>query len=163
MSTALLEPGNGSVLSSSVLSSSDEFDLFADLRKELEELSAANREILDELRSDPNVNLDGPRAEAPDRAGEIDPHEGEVPLAEADPVVRTVGKPNEPLEALDAVHDPVLAEESLERRVIGVHRQPDSGLLGHRQRSGRRAVRRAGIARAAAGGGWTAAPARPAL
>lgn len=53
MSTALLEPGNGSTLSSS-----DEFDLFADLRKELDELSAANRQILDELRSDPTVNLD---------------------------------------------------------------------------------------------------------
>lgn len=54
MSTALLEPGNGSTLSAS-----DEFDLFADLRKELEELSAANRQILDELRSDPTVDLDG--------------------------------------------------------------------------------------------------------
>jgi chromosome segregation ATPase len=60
MSTALLEPGNGSALSSS-----DEFDLFADLRKELEELSAANREILDELRSDPTVSLESAQAETP--------------------------------------------------------------------------------------------------
>jgi hypothetical protein len=60
MSSALLEPRNGSTLSGS-----DEFDLFADLRKELEDLSAANREILDELRSDPTVRLERSQADTP--------------------------------------------------------------------------------------------------
>lgn len=46
--------------------SSDEFDLIADLRKELEELSATNREILQELRSDGDVQI-------ADRATELTP------------------------------------------------------------------------------------------
>lgn len=37
--------------------SSNEFDILADLRKELEQLSAANREIFEELRSDPALDL----------------------------------------------------------------------------------------------------------
>jgi DNA repair exonuclease SbcCD ATPase subunit len=60
MSSALLEPRNGSALASS-----DEFDLFADLRKELEELSVANRQILDELRTDPAISFEGAPSDAP--------------------------------------------------------------------------------------------------
>jgi hypothetical protein len=88
--------------------SSGEFDLFADLRKELDELSAANREILSELRSDPSLNLDSTRPSHADEAAWTEREQTyQAALAEKDEAIRKLEK------ELQDIHDHGLPQVEL--------------------------------------------------
>jgi hypothetical protein len=67
-----------------------------------------------------------------DEAGEVGGHQGEVPLAQGDPIRGAVDDGDQPVERLRRAHDPRHAPHLEDRRVVGVHREAHARFLGHR-------------------------------
>ena len=70
--------------------------------------------------------------EMPDDRGKVVGHEGEVALAQGDPVAFAGHEVQEPLVVVHAAHDPPDPADGRQGRVVGVHGQPHTGPLGHR-------------------------------
>ena len=68
----------------------------------------------------------------PDNRGKVIGHEREVALAQGDPVALAGYEVQEPLVIVHAAHDPPDASYGRKGRVVGVHGQPHTGPLGHR-------------------------------
>src|SRR5580658_3605166 len=69
--------------------------------------------------------------EMPDDRWQVGGHQGEVPLAQCDPIAGAGYEVEEPLEVVDAAHDPPHSADWRQGWVVGVDSQADPGALCH--------------------------------